>query len=364
MWTSAIALLFLFANMVGLLPAVLRVAPSVIGRQHNAASMVGFVGGILVYLAAAYCFLLAVSIVEIDDSRRKPGAGRYVAAGIAACVAATVSELALYVVVPGFSPSLGGLALLRDSQQLLGRAMWAVLNTGLSGGLALAVYVRLQSARRTREAFNAAELERVTATREMLASRLAAMQARIEPAFLLGTLAQVEALYERDPQAGDHMLDGLIAYLRAALPQLRTQRSMLQQELELVESYLRIVQIRMGSRLDYRIDVGSGLGECDFPPMALLPLIDDALRNGLEPLPHGGMITVIADTDGGRVRVRIMDDGLPRPTIAKDGFLMATLQERLSGLYGSAARIELSENTPQGVIAAIEVPLDTTRPDR
>src|SRR5207302_7225193 len=158
------------------------------------------------------------------------------------------------------------------------------------GGLALAVYVRFRSARLAREAFNAAELERVAASRGVLASRLAAMQARIEPRFLLGTLAQVEALYERDAHAGDRMLDGLIAYLHAALPQLRGQRSTLKQEAQLAESYLRIVQIRMGSRLDFQVDVRPELDDCDFPPMVLLPLIDDALRNGLEPLPHGGTI--------------------------------------------------------------------------
>jgi hypothetical protein len=360
-WTTAIALLLLLAYLVGLLPPMLNAVPNLIGPQRPGWSTANFGGVTLVFLAAAYCFLLAVSIAEHGARHRLPPLRRYAAAGLAACGAAILIEIALYALVPSFVPRTFGATRVLDAQQLLGRVMWSAANFGLSGGLALAVYVRFRSARLAREAFNGAELERVAASREVLASRLAAMQARIEPRFLLGTLAQVEALYERDPQAGDRMLDGLIAYLHAALPQLRSQRSTLKQEAQLAESYLRIVQIRMGSRLDFQVDVRPELDDCDFPPMVLLPLIDDALRNGLEPLPHGGTITVIADADGDRVRVRISDDGLPRTSGSNDGLAITTLHERLSGLYGTTACLELIANAPQGVIAAIEVPLATAR---
>ncbi len=316
------------------------------------------------YLVAAYCFLLAVSIAEVGDSSRLPPVRRYVAAGLAACGAAILIENMLYALVPGFAPQTGGRIGVLDPQQLLGRVVWSAANFGLTGGFALAVYVRFRSAQRAREAFNAAELERVGASRDVLASRLAAMQARVEPRFLLGTLAQVEALYERDPRAGDRMLDSLIAYLHAALPQLRSQRSTLKAEAQLAESYLRVVQIRMGSRLDYRVDVQPRLHDCDFPPMVLLPLIDDALRNGLESLPHGGTITITAEMIGDRLRVQVSDDGLPRTEATDDDLALTTLQERLQGLYGATASLELAANAPHGVIATIEVPLETARDHR
>ena len=360
-WTTAIALLLLLANYVGLLPPLLSAVPNLIGPQYVGWSMAKFAGATTAHLAAAYCFLLAVSIAEYGAWHRLPLLRRYVAAGLAACGAAILIEILLYVLVPGIAPRMGGWTLLLDTQQLLARIVWSAANFGLTGGLALAVYVRFRSARLAREAFNAAELERIAASRAVLASRLAAMQARVEPRFLLGTLAQVESLYDRDPKAGDRMLDGLIAYLRAALPQLRSQRSTLKQEVQLAESYLRIMQIRMGSRLDCRVDVRPELGDCDFPPMMLLPLIEDALRNGLEPLLHGGTIAITADVDGDRVRVRISDDGLPRTAASNDGFAMTTLLERLRGLYGTTACLELTANAPHGVIAAIEVPLDAAR---
>ncbi len=356
-WTTVIALMLLLANSIGLLSPLLKAVPNLTGKGHSEFTLTMYLGGAAVFLAGAYAFLLAVSIAEHGASHHPVGLHRYVAAGLAALCAAVAIEIASYVLIPGLSPSQGGFELLLDSRQLLGRVMWSVTHIGLSGGLALAVYVRFRSARLAREAFNAAEVERVAARREVLASRLAMMQARIEPRFLLGTLGQVEALYEHEPRAGDRMLDSLIAYLHAALPHLRGKRSTVAQELQLAESYLRIMQIRMGSRLDFTVDARPELGDHDFPPMVLLPLVDDALRNGLEPLPHGGTITIAADVFGDRLRVRICDDGMPRATTTVAGDSTAMLRERLLGLYGSPAGLELTANTPQGVVAVIEVPV-------
>ena len=360
-WTTAIALFFLLANFVGLLVVLVNPIPSVIGPQLPGWNIAKTVGGIVVSLAAGYCFLLAISVVEADTFPGLPPTRKYAAAGLAACCIAILIEIAIYVVVPSFAPKTGGLALPRDSRELLVRITWSAASFGLSGGLALAVYVRFRSVRLAREAFNAAELARVDARREVLLSRLAAMQARVEPRFLLGTLSQVEALYERDPRGGDCMLDGLIAYLRAALPQLRSQRSTLNDEVRLAESYLRVIQMRMGSRLHYQVDVDAETGSCDFPPMVLLPLIDEALRNGLEPLPLGGTIVIAAETAGYGVRVSVTDDGLPRVPDPGHADVIATLRERLRILYGTAARLELPANTPRGGVTAIEIPLAAAR---
>jgi LytS/YehU family sensor histidine kinase len=247
---------------------------------------------------------------------------------------------------------------------VIGGMMWSAANFALSWGLALVVYVRLRFASRARAAFDAAELERIDASREVLVSRLEAMRARIEPQFLLGTLAHVEALYDRDQAAGDRMLEGLIDYLHAALPQLRRQRSTLKAEVDLAERYLRIVQIRMGSRLAFRIAVPPEVGDWEFPPMVLLPLVDDALRRGLEPLPAAGWIAITAIGDGDCLRVSIADNGLPPEARFGPEANIAVLQERLTGLYGDDARLIVAPGRPHGVVATIEVPLGHKRNHR
>jgi Histidine kinase len=357
-WTTGIALVLTLAYALSMLPPILLITPNVIGVQPPAWTAARSVALVISGLATAYCFLLALSVAECDRARSRSRAWRYVVAGCAATGAGVLIESAMYLLVPSFAPRRGWGA---ETNHVIGFAVWSAANFGLTGGLVLAVYARFQSARFAREAFNMAELDRVGASRQVLASRLVAMQAQIEPQFLLGTLAQVEALYESYPQAGDRMLDGLIAYLRMALPQLRRARSTVARETQLAESYLRIVQLRMGSRLAYTVDVQSGVGENDFPPMLLLPLIDDALRNGFEPLPHGGTIAISAGATGNRVRVLVADDGLPRNASSAQGIGMGLLRDRLRGLYGDRAHLELAANTPHGVIATIEVPLATAR---
>jgi len=349
-WTTGIALVLLIANAMGTITSVLGMDRATWGMgAWGAAEVVArVIGGVL----GAYFFLLALTIAEIGVPNSQRRWRRYCVATLAATIAAASLDTTLIAILPSFG---------MDGWHHAPWFIWFATSWALGGGLAVAVYARFQAARNAREVFQAAELERVAASREALASRLAAMQAQVEPEFLLGTLAQVEALYACDRIAGACMLDGLIAYLRAALPQLRSEGSTLDREVRLADSYLRVVKLRMGSRLDFAIDVPSELAECAFPPMLLLPLIDDALRNGLEPLPHGGTIAITADADGDRVRVRISDNGLRRTAASNDGFAIGTLHERLQGLYGTTGRLELTANAPHGVIAAIEVPLAAAR---
>jgi len=192
--------------------------------------------------------------------------------------------------------------------------------------------------------------------RQVLIARLAAMQAQVEPGFLLGTLAHVETTYDRDPAEGDAMLDHLIAYLRAALPQLRGEASTVAREALLAEAYLRIVKARMGSRLEFHFDVPSEVSAKTFPPMVLLPLIDSAIRNGLEPLPLGGTIHVRAKAEGERVHLHVRDDGIAeRPDVA-DERGTRLLRDRLLGLYGEKAELGFASIDPRGTEATVAVP--------
>jgi LytS/YehU family sensor histidine kinase len=98
--------------------------------------------------------------------------------------------------------------------------------------------------------------------------------------------------------------------------------------------------------------------------MLLLPLIDDALRNGLEPLPHGGTIAIGAEADERFLRVTVADDGLPRNMYRSDRSGIDLLRQRLCGLCGDGAHLRLTEQSPLGVVVTIEVPLETARDHR
>ena len=202
-------------------------------------------------------------------------------------------------------------------------------------------------------------------SRQVTEARLQALQAQVEPHFLYNTLANVQALTEFDPPAANAMVGHLIQYLRAALPKMRESTSTIGQEIELVTAYLNILKMRMGSRLEFGIDVAPELLTKSFPPMMLPSLVENAVKHGLEPLREGGRIDVIATrvvTAGGeRIRLQVRDNGrglAAAPVQAGGGIGLTNLRERLAGLYGDTARFTIESNTPQGVVATIEIPVE------
>lgn len=301
-------------------------------------------------LAVPFFYLLTVRVAEHGDCGQPKAWLRYVAA----VVVATAACFLMFNSILSAEP-------LTDRIEWLA---WETTNVLVFSGLIVSAYVRLLHARRMQAAFADAEVERARASRQVLASRLAAMQARVEPRFLFSTLAQVEALYERDAPGADRVLDDLIAYLRAALPQLRGEGSSLGKEAQLAEAYLRIVQARMGSRLDFAFDIPADLADTGFPPMLLLPIIDNALRHGLEPLPLGGRIDVRARVEGNRLALTISDNGLGNASALREGPGLATIRERLHGLFGDDVELALTATEPHGITATIEVPYEPTRDHR
>src|ERR1700674_576710 len=111
------------------------------------------------------------------------------------------------------------------------------------------------------------EVEYHRISQQVTAAKLSALHAQVEPHFLYNTHASVQALTEVDPQQANAMTGHLINYLRNALPKMREWVSTVGQEVELVRAYLNILQMRMGKRLAFTIDVPPELMEAPFPPL-------------------------------------------------------------------------------------------------
>jgi len=202
-------------------------------------------------------------------------------------------------------------------------------------------------------------------SRQITEARLQALQAQVEPHFLYNTLANVQALTEVDPPAAHQMVGHLIQYLRASLPKMRESTSTVGQELELVRAYLNILQMRMGTRLEFSVAAPDDLMGKSFPPMMLPSLVENAIKHGLEPLREGGRIDVMVQRlvtpAGDRITVEVKDTGkgLVEGPIQKGGGVgLSNLRERLAAIYGRNARFTLESNTPQGVVATIDIPTE------
>jgi Histidine kinase len=191
-------------------------------------------------------------------------------------------------------------------------------------------------------------------------AKLSALQAQVEPHFLYNTLASVQALTEVDPAKASEMTGHLIQYLRNALPKMRESVSTVGQEVELVRAYLSILQMRMGSRLAFDIEVPEALMALPFPPLMLPSLVENAIKHGLEPQREGGAVRIGAALEGDRLRVVVADTGRGFADTVGAGVGLANIRERLAALYSGAARLTLEGNAPHGVVATIEVPADGT----
>jgi hypothetical protein len=208
--------------------------------------------------------------------------------------------------------------------------------------------------RRRREQQTAAQ----TATdKELAQAKLNLLHAQVEPHFLYNTLASAQYLTRTEPAQADRMLGHLIQYLRHSLPSAEETLSTLGEELERARAYLEILKIRMGSRLELRIEVPDALRAVTLPPMMLQTLVENAIKHGLEPKPGGGTVWIFARRDDGSVAITVADDGLGFGAAGGGtGIGLRNVRERLQLVYGSRASLAVVANVPDGVAATITVP--------
>jgi len=200
-------------------------------------------------------------------------------------------------------------------------------------------------------------LEREKLERQAADARLHLLTAQIQPHFLLNTLANVQELVESGSPRAVPLFRSLIAYLRAAVPQLQQDDATLGDEERLVGAYLELMQMRMPDRLRFRVDVEPRLRGRRFPQMALLTLVENAIRHGIDPSCDEGHVEVGAREDAvGGLHVWVADTGVGMSETAGEGTGLANLKARLQAFFGERARLELSEQSPHGVRADLRLP--------
>jgi sensor histidine kinase YesM len=198
-------------------------------------------------------------------------------------------------------------------------------------------------------------------------AELRALQAQIEPHFLFNTLANVLALIDYEPQKAKRMLDSFITHLRQSLDASRQTHATLGSEIDLVTSYLQMLEIRMGDRLKFSVDCPEALRATPFAPLLLQPLVENAVKYGLEPKIDGGLIAIRVREREQIIVVEVNDDGvgLSAKTTARSGTGtgISNVRERLDSIYGARAALNVIEKqAPQsGTISSITLPALATQ---
>jgi len=202
-----------------------------------------------------------------------------------------------------------------------------------------------------------AALERAAYENRLSESNLRMLQAQIEPHFLFNTLANVLGLIRDDPLKAERMLEDFIGYLRGSLNRTRSGDVSLAEELELLRAYLDIHVIRMGQRLRFSIDAPPELLTQRLPPLLLQPLVENAIKHGLEPKADGGTLTVRVRQEAATLLIEVSDTGLGMTSSAATGIGLSNIRERLRALYRQNAELLTEPNQPQGVKVVLRIPL-------
>ncbi len=332
LFAIAIALLFGLANSV---PAMAPATHVTVGH----AAVVGLM------------VVLAFSLLERYPARPPSWLSRWVLqiAGVvvavpAGAIIAHYISMAIDIERAHAPPQMQGLIVLIVEGLLV--APW----------IALGALVRQKEAL-AREQALALDLARSEMERQALDARLSLLQAQVAPHFLFNTLANVQALVDSGSPQASAVLRSLVAYLRAAVPQLNEAATSLGQELQLVRAYLDLMRLRMPDRLQFELEADDAALGLRCPPMTLLTLVENAVRHGIDPSEEGGRIEVAVRREGDRCRVAVRDDGAGlQPESRGLGTGLVALRERLQLVFGEAATLRISARQPRGVLAELEFP--------
>lgn len=199
----------------------------------------------------------------------------------------------------------------------------------------------------------AAELER-----RLAEARLMALQMQLNPHFLFNTLHTISALVHRDPDEAEEMIARLSGLLRLALENTDANEVPLREELEFLRRYLEIEQTRFGPRLEVRRDVAPEALEARVPNLLLQPLVENAIRHGIERNAGAGLIEIRARREGDTLRVDVSDNGAGTTTgqVIRPGVGLANTRARLEHLYGPAQHFRLIRRPAGGLRVSVSLP--------
>ena len=223
-------------------------------------------------------------------------------------------------------------------------------------GVTHALEFRRESERR---ALDSAQLE----TR-LVEAQLQALQRQLHPHFLFNTLNAIAGLMRTDVDAADRMMDRLGDLLRMTLNTSNIQEVSLKEELEVLQKYLDIEQVRLGDRMTVTIDIDPDTLDAQLPNFLLQPLVENAVRHGIAPRVEPGLLGISASRQANRLAIEIFNsgDGVPahRLTLLNQGVGLANTRARLEHRYPNDHSLVFSNASP-GFRVTVNIPFAVDR---
>ena len=323
--------------------------------------------GALLLLNTAYWFVPAAFTLPIFylGRRYRLDSQRWAAAllvHVAAAILFSVIHLGAMILVRlTMWPSAGKLPTVSwttfAQRQYLMQLDWLLMTYSAIIGLSYALDYRRESQARA--------LKTATLETRLVEARLKTLQAELHPHFLFNTLHAISTLVHTNPESADRMISRLSDLLRLTFDVAGASAVSLQEELEFLQKYLEIEQIRFQDRLSVLYDVDAETLDAEVPRLILQPLVENAIKHGVSPRSGRGLIQISSRIRDSALWIEIRDNGVGLSgqalAHANAGVGLSNTRARLECLYGSAHRFELSEST-EGVAVQMQIPLTRVPP--
>ncbi|MBI4650298.1 histidine kinase [Candidatus Desantisbacteria bacterium] len=206
------------------------------------------------------------------------------------------------------------------------------------------------------------KLKNISNEKNILETNIRLLHAQIEPHFLFNTLSTILNLMDSDTKNAKTMLENFTNLLRASYSKTIDKTTSIFDELELIKNYINIFKVRMGNRLNFKINIPDNLIQYSIPSMLIQPMVENAIKHGIEPKIEGGEILVKINTNADKLYIAVIDTGIGFKINNKsNGVALSNIKKRLELLFGDKARLILEENKPAGVKSIIEIPYETNK---
>lgn len=192
-------------------------------------------------------------------------------------------------------------------------------------------------------------------------ARLQALLHQLKPHFLFNTLNGIASLMHTDVDAADTMLVRLSELLRITMSHTGAPKTTLREEVAFLERYLDIEKIRFRNRLEVSILVDASVADAQVPSLILQPIVENAVKHGIEPNAKAGRIELRAGREGADLVVTVTDNGkgMPEGGPKRQGIGIANTKSRLSEIYGEAQKFELVNVPGGGLCVRVSLPFST-----
>jgi two-component system LytT family sensor kinase len=302
--------------------------------------------------------VLGLGVVWVTDrfpfDRQRPG--RWLVLHLVSCVIYTLAFAVSHAALLSGQTSVRGQVF--KFGPLVGKilAFYTVTNLGFYTLVVLAHH-----GWRYYQSFRERERRTIELEGQLATAQLAALRMQLNPHFLFNTLNTVAALVHEQPRTAERMVTRLSELLRASLDSPHAQEATLRDELRLLERFLDIEQVRFSDRLQVEIVAPEELLDLDVPTLIFQPLVENAIRHGIEPLESHGQIRVSARRDQDRLVLAVEDNGpgfnpAVSSTSRRVGIGLSNTRSRLRHLYGDEQSLELIPRPGGGTEVRVTVP--------